>query len=216
MPGFLYHFACSEFVLRNRPDLRDGENRTAFLLGNVIPDLAKDKNASHYRSIRASGWKIPNLTRARQQLLANPNPLLLGCYCHLYLDCYFISHHLAGRYLLLFSNRVADFRHDRIYDADYFLSRRGLYGAYDIGNSLLLDEGLLPEALLDLPANPPLTGIAVFDNRSDKNWRAQVQHYLESMPPDRSSEVFTPEELRDITLTAGANFLKEIEPLQPN
>lgn len=215
MPGFLFHFACSEYVLKNRLDLQTEANRTAFLLGNVIPDLTKDKDTSHYRNIRISGWKTPNLTLAKKQLLASPTPLLLGCYCHLYLDHYFISYHLAKRYMLVFSNRVLDFRHDRIYDVNHFLSRKGLYGAYDCGNSLLISEGLLPDGYLNLPAVPPLTGLNNFDNRSEKNWHDQVENYLSSVP-SRRSEVFMPEELRDITLTAGQLFLNEIASLQFN
>lgn len=69
MPGFLYHFACSEYVLQNRSDLQNEVDRNAFLLGNVIPDLAKDKDISHFRNVHTNGWKTPNLTVAKSVYL---------------------------------------------------------------------------------------------------------------------------------------------------
>ena len=213
MPGFLYHFACSEYVLQNRLDLQSEANRKAFLLGNVIPDLAIDKDASHFRHVHVSGWKTLSLTAARQTLLANPNPLLLGCYCHLFLDHYFITNHLAHRFFLVYDHRVIDFEHDRVCNVDTFLSINGLYGAYDNGNALLVDEGLLPDRFLELPVDPPFTGISVFDERSDKNWHAQVERYLSSSP-NGNANAFTPEELRDITLKGAKLFLNDIHSLQ--
>lgn len=213
MPGFLYHFACSEYVLQNRLDLQSEANRKAFLLGNVIPDLAANKDASHFRHVHASGWKTPNLTVARQTLLNNPSPLLLGCYCHLFLDHYFITNHLAHRFFLVYDHRVIDFEHDRVCNVDVFLSTHGLYGAYDNGNALLVNEGLLPDRFLDLPVDPPLTGLDVFDERSDKNWHSQVERYLSSQPSGHAN-AFTPEELRDITLKGAKLFLNDIHSLQ--
>ena len=50
MPGFLYHLALSEQVLRERPDIQD-VGATDFLLGCLIPDLAVDRDDSHYRGV---------------------------------------------------------------------------------------------------------------------------------------------------------------------
>ena len=213
MPGFLYHFACSEYVLQNRSDLQNEVDRDAFLLGNVIPDLAKDKDISHFRNVHVNGWKTPNLTVARQRLLAEPNPLRLGCYCHLFLDHFFITKHLAKRCALVFDGRVIEFPRDRVYDVKVFLSERGLYGSYDAGNAILINQCLLPEDYLELPANPPLTGIDEFDNRSDKNWHTQVNRYLENIA-NESTNVFTPTELKDITMDGARAFLNDIISLQ--
>ena len=65
MPGFLYHFDCSDYVLQNRSALQNEVDRDAFLLGNGIPDLAKDKDISHFRNVHTNGWKTPNLTVAK-------------------------------------------------------------------------------------------------------------------------------------------------------
>ena len=80
MPGFLYHFACSEYILKNRLDLQDSANREAFLLGSLIPDLARDKEQSHFRQLHASGWEVPDLNQAKRLLFSRLSPLLLGAY----------------------------------------------------------------------------------------------------------------------------------------
>ena len=215
MPGFLYHLACSERVLQEFPSLQSKEARTAFLLGNIIPDLTKNKDESHFRHIHTSGWKTPNLTVAKRKILSRPTPLLLGCYCHLFLDHYFITTHLAQRSVLAFGGRVIDFAHDRIYDADVFLSDRGLYGSYSAGNALLVKENLLPKGFMSLPDKPPLTGMAVFDDRKDVSWHERIKKYLSMLDDDDMEiDIFTPEELRDVALVGALHFMDDIRYLR--
>lgn len=213
MPGFLYHFACSEYILKNRLDLQDSANREAFLLGSLIPDLARDKEQSHFRQLHASGWEVPDLNQAKRLLFSRLSPLLLGCYCHIFLDHYFITTHLSKRYILVFNGRVIDFYHDRIYESNVFLSSKGLYGAYSAGNALLVKDNLLPDNFLDLPEKVPFTGVPVFDDRNKRNWRQEVKHYLSS-PKQGNFDTFTPKELEEITLKGAELFLNEIEKLQ--
>ena len=214
MPGFLYHLAFSELVLREHPELNTGTKRTDFLVGSVIPDLTTDKDISHYRTVRISGWLIPSISQLKHELPNELTPLLLGGYGHLWLDYYFITNYLAKNCYLTFGERVINFDLDRIWDADYFLSIRGLYGVYDKGNRLLAEQHLLPEDMFNLPDPPPLTGFAPFDQRSDKSWKKAVQKYLESEANSDTPDVMSPKLLIDAVVTGAERFSKEIRYLQ--
>ena len=48
MPGILYHLAFAEEVYRNFSEQMKLD-KVNFMAGNLIPDLANDKKASHYR-----------------------------------------------------------------------------------------------------------------------------------------------------------------------
>jgi hypothetical protein len=129
------------------------------------------------------------------------------------LDHFFITKHLAKRCALVFDGRVIEFPRDRVYDVKVFLSERGLYGSYDAGNAVLINQCLLPKDYLKLTADPPPTGLEELDNRSEKNWHTQVDRYLKNIT-NESTNVFTPTELKDITMDGARAFLNDIISLQ--
>lgn len=214
MPGFLYHLAFSELVLREHPELNTGTKRTDFLVGSVIPDLTIDKDISHFRTVRTSGWLAPSISQLKHDLPDKLTPILLGAYGHLWLDYHFITNYLAKNCYLTFGDRVINFYLDKIWDANDFLSIKGLYGAYDRGNVLLAQQGLLPKDMFDLPDPPPLTGFAPFDQRSEKSWKSVVQIYLESKHDEKSLDVIPPELLVEAVTTGAERFSKEIRYFQ--
>ncbi len=212
MPGFLYHLALSEQVLRERPDIQD-VGATDFLLGCLIPDLAVDRDDSHYRgNLHVGGWKVPCLSLAKRDLLDKPDTLLLGCYCHLWFDYYFVMHHLAKQFICTSdtgNEHVIDTRNSKVWSLSDFLSPKGLYGAYDRGNRLLIDDHLMPEDFWNLPKNAPKTGLSNFDKRITDNWMDIAEPYLK-VKDHEDSGIYAPEELETILMMAKDYFLKEI------
>ena len=212
MPGFLHHLALSEQVLRERPDIQD-VGATDFLLGCLIPDLAVNRDDSHYRGVlHVGGWKVPGLSLAKRDLLNKPDTLLLGCYCHLWFDHYFVMYHLAKQFICTSdagNEHVIDARNGKLWSLSDFLSPKGLYGAYDCGNRLLIDDHLMPEDFWNLPKDAPKTGLNNFDKRITDNWMDIAEPYLSVKDPEDNG-IYTPEELETILMMAKDYFLKEI------
>lgn len=170
MPGFLYHLWFSQEVcarLEAKPD-------KAFLLaGSLIPDLAEDKQVSHFR-IPASrpGFFVPDIARIRKEFdfaIADPEryPMQFGILLHLYLDYIFIERYLLKEYDWdSASHKVTNLSNGRVYDIDFFFSKDGLYKAY--AGVTPSDIGLEPK---DIPYEIPMTGMVIFDNnRHEKEW----------------------------------------------
>ena len=96
MPGLLIHFAFIEELYRIAPCLTLDKIR--FMSGSLIPDLAKNKNLSHYRREASSkGFFVPEMEAVRKDLFVPNDPIKLGMFCHLYLDYHFRVH--LGYYL---------------------------------------------------------------------------------------------------------------------
>ena len=97
MPGILYHVSFAEVVYRM---IKVKLDKIDFFSGNLVPDLALDKKTSHFR-IPASveGFVIPDLKRAKKELLDVKSAMNIGIYCHLYLDYYFIEDFLIPSFI---------------------------------------------------------------------------------------------------------------------
>ncbi|MBR3180879.1 zinc dependent phospholipase C family protein [Candidatus Saccharibacteria bacterium] len=209
MPGFICHLACANTVWKERKDL----DYTKFVLGNITPDLAKDKQKSHFRVPNGNGWYIPNILEVEKTLL-KPDSSFLGMYCHLFLDYFFISNYLSRRYRFHpESNIVENLETGEIWDGNVFLSPKGLYGSYSDTNQALLDDGFLPDEVFKLPDSIPKTNLSIFDDRNDSNWLEDTKKYL--LPPKEDCiKVFSLEEYEDL-ITRGANlFLDKISGLE--
>jgi len=170
MPGFLYHLWFSQEVcarMKAKPD-------KAFLLaGSLIPDLAEDKQVSHFR-IPASkaGFFVPDIARIRKEFdfaVVNPEmyPMQFGILLHLYLDYLFIERYLLVEYQWdRASHKVTNLANGRVFDISFFFSKDGLYKAYS--GVTPSDIGLNAE---DIPNEIPMTGMVIFDNnRHNKEW----------------------------------------------
>lgn len=218
MPGIFYHIACANLIRKSVPELDTPD----FFLGNFIPDLAVDKNISHYRYITRDGWLCPNLALAEADFDLYINsfkdlfdlstseehinkPLLLGIFCHLFLDDFFIKYCLSRKFFA--SNTFICRKKDgRCWTYDQFLSKQGLYGAYSGSNLLLIRDGYIPSAeIFSLPDNPPLSGIPAEDQRSSIIWKKEIEKYLGD-PTPYSDNFFSYDELQTTTITAAAKI----------
>lgn len=180
MPGILYHLAFAEEVHRNLP--KDSKiDKTLFMAGNLIPDLATNKKASHYR-IPASmqGFVIPDMSQVRKELYKPTDSLLFGMYCHLYLDEKFIESFIIPEFIWDTEHMmVINPRNESQWDVGTFFSQEGMYGAYTEINGLLLRDGKVSmETVNQIPTVLPDTGIPVFDKRREKTWREELNGYL--------------------------------------
>ena len=180
MPGILLHICFAEEVYKRiKPFIL--LEKCSFLAGNLIPDLALDKKASHYRKPASrEGFVVPDLDLARRELF-NPNiPVKFGMFCHLYLDYYFIEEFLIPGFIWDTQNeKVINPRNNKTWDKSVFFSKAGMYGAYAEINNVLLSDGKISYDLLNMiPEILPSTGIAVYDARREKTWKKELNEYL--------------------------------------
>ena len=180
MPGILYHLSFAEEVYRNLIP-KSQLNKIDFMSGNLIPDLAVDKKNSHYRK-KASleGFFVPDMKRVKKELYKPDDSVKFGMYCHLYLDYYFIEEFLIPEFI--WDNqtmKVVNPRNNKEWDFKTFFSHDGMYGSYTEINQLLVRDGHVSlNTVKEIPEIPPKTGIAVFDERREKTWKAELEEYL--------------------------------------
>ena len=180
MPGILYHLSFAEEVYRNLIP-KSQLNKIDFMSGNLIPDLAVDKKNSHYRK-KASleGFFVPDMERVKKELYKPDDSVKFGMYCHLYLDYYFIEEFLIPEFI--WDNqtmKVVNPRNNKEWDFKTFFSHDGMYGSYTEINQLLVRDGHVSlNTVKEIPEILPKTGIAVFDERREKTWKAELEEYL--------------------------------------
>lgn len=207
MPGLLYHLACGNLVCKSMSQLE----YEPFMLGNLIPDLAQDKFKSHYRIKHfSSNWKVPDLVAASRNLLYKNDPVLAGVYCHLLLDNFFIDSWLSKNYQLSKDDAkvMRTYGCSEVWPVETFLSEQGLYGCYSKFNLSLITDGYIPDYIFNLKEQPPLTGFSCFDERSDRNWRKELEKYLAN-PITDAPEIISLNELKWVIET-GANLCSRI------
>lgn len=178
MPGTLLHLVFAEEVYQQLFSIQ----KFYFMCGNLIPDETINKHLSHYRvPFNNTGFFIPMLEKAAIDLLTTPTSLTLGMYCHLYLDHYFIKNFLSTEFICdSKNNQVINTKNNKIWTTSEFFSRNGFYSAYSEINQLLIKNNIIDLSTVDsLPAKLPQTGISIFDNRREKNWKEELYEYLE-------------------------------------
>ena len=211
MPGILYHLSFAEEVYRKlASDIFI--DKISFLGGNLIPDLAKDKNNSHY-STKASleGFIVPKLTDAKRDLYKLTDSIKFGMYCHLYLDYYFIEEYLIPEFIWdIKKMKVTNPRNNKQWNIKTFLSASGMYDAYTEINCLLIRDGRIPiNTIMEIPEILPNTGIPVFDVRRDKTWRRELYEYL-AQKKEYTGEIFDYDRLWSFIKRIAIQFVQEM------
>ena len=142
MPGILYHLAFAEEVYRNFSEQMKLD-KVNFMAGNLIPDLANDKKASHYRKkASVNGFFVPTMESVKKDLFVPSDSVKFGMYCHLYLDYYFIEDFLIPEFIWDTSTmKVINPRNHKEWDVKTFFSHDGMYGSYTEINDLMLKDG---------------------------------------------------------------------------
>lgn len=191
MPGILYHLAFAEEVYRNFSEQMKLD-KVNFMAGNLIPDLANDKKASHYRKkASVNGFFVPTMESVKKDLFVPSDSVKFGMYCHLYLDYYFIKDFLIPEFIWDTSTmKVINPRNHKEWDVKTFFSHDGMYGSYTEINDLMLKDGHVSlETVSQIPEILPSTGIHVFDDRREKTWKAELDGYL-SQHKEYTGDIF--------------------------
>lgn len=191
MPGILYHLSFAEEVYRKLAPIMQFD-KVSFMAGNLIPDLATDKKHSHYRkNASMDGFFVPEMELAKRELFVPGDSVKFGMYCHLYLDYYFIEEFLIPEFVWDVKNmEVINPRNNKHWDVNTFFSHSGMYGAYTEINQLLVkDSHVSLTTVEEIPEILPDTGLAVFDERRSRTWKAELEEYL-AQKKDYTGEIF--------------------------
>ena len=145
MPGYVIHLATANSVLQ-RLDIRDGEYKNKYLLGNIVPDLNKreEKKICHFWSDDSMRLLI---RRPRLETFLGEygnrlsEPFIFGYYSHLYLDYSFLKKYW-DEYFVFYNEelepaegyyeikKVYVKNKKKMYDRESFLSDELYYGDY--------------------------------------------------------------------------------------
>lgn len=163
MPGFVIHTAIGHEYLKKHKKV---ENNDEFIMGNIQPDLIKDKSKSHY-------GKSPAYTNLKGFLNDNKidNSLNRGKFLHLIADYLFYNHYL---------DRISS----EILHNDYDLTNKFLIEKYnvklpnDIEQYVYFKEGI-PEILtkelavkvIDEVSKLDIDEVAKEVLKCDKKWK---------------------------------------------
>ncbi len=180
MPGILSHELFADKVYRKLAN-NIFLNKVDFLAGNLIPDLALNKNRTHYYiPTGIDGLFIPNIECAKKNLFVPDDSIKLGMFSHIYLDYYFIKDVLLTYFIWdTKNNKVINKLNNKEWSIKSFFSQSGLYGFYTKSNQEILSNQLI--SLLTIAAIPnilPNSGLTDFDLRRDKTWRTELNEYL--------------------------------------
>ncbi len=211
MPGFILHLTAAQMLLKRLPPHPDFpypiSSVNNFLIGNLLPDATKQKEASHFRDpiYREKMMVFPDLTRftAKYASLLSDSSVL-GYYFHLYID---------RRFFKDFIPQVVEF-----YDADgkitdmreetatvlikksqtsipfsKYLTEEYYYGDYTKMNTYLINRYSIPLSLDPNVTNPGITEIQY----KDVQQLLDLLHRFLSVPPEAALDlkVFPLEEL---------------------
>lgn len=182
MPGIMYHLAFAEEVRRH---ISSNIDDVKFFSGNLIPDLALDKKASHYRiAASVEGFEIPDMNIVRKELYDKNDSIKLGMFCHLYLDYHFIETYLLPEFIWDKDKmQVINPRNGKSWSVERFFAKPSdggiLYNGYTQINKLMVSDGHINmETVKMLPEILPDTGINIFDVRREKTWLEELSCYL--------------------------------------
>lgn len=211
MPGILYHLSFAEEVYRKLVPVMPFD-KISFMAGNLIPDLATDKNRSHYRKeASVKGFFVPEMKLVKRDLFVPEDPIKFGMFCHLYLDYYFIEEFLIPEFIWdVKTMRVINPRNNKEWDVKTFFSPSGIYGAYTEINQLMVRDGHVSLLTVEeIPAILPNTGLTVFDTRREKTWKSELEEYL-AQKKEYTGEIFDYNRLWSCIERIATQFVDEI------
>ena len=213
MPGLFIHFAFIEELYRMAPSIITLD-KIRFMSGSLIPDLAKNKNLSHYRREASSeGFFVPKMETVREDLFVPNDPIKFGMFCHLYLDYHFIEDFLIPEFIWDTTLRtVTNPRNGNVWSQREFFSQQeqnSMYSAYKEINSLILRDKLISVSTIrKIPDCLPPTGLPVFDSRCHKTWKEQFEKHLQENVP-YTGNIFDYNRLWNAIQSIAETFLKE-------
>lgn len=211
MPGILYHLSFAEEVYRKLEPIMSID-KISFMAGNLIPDLATDKQRSHYRKkASVDGFFVPEMELVKRELFVPEDSVKFGMFCHLYLDYYFIEEFLIPEFIWDVERmKVINPRNNKEWDVKTFFSHSGMYGAYTEINQLMVRDGHVSISTMEeIPEILPTTGVTVFDTRREKTWKAELEEYL-AQKKEYTGEIFDYNRLWNCIQRIAIQFIQEI------
>ena len=211
MPGILYHLSFAEEVYRKLEPIMSID-KISFMAGNLIPDLATDKQRSHYRKkASVDGFFVPEMELVKRDLFVPEDSVKFGMFCHLYLDYYFIEEFLIPEFIWDVERmKVINPRNNKEWDVKTFFSHSGMYGAYTEINQLMVRDGHVSISTMEeIPEILPTTGVTVFDTRREKTWKAELEEYL-AQKKEYTGEIFDYNRLWNCIQRIAIQFIQEI------
>lgn len=155
MPGFALHLAAAKILLNKQGH---GIESNSFLVGNLLPDAASDKQTSHFRTFCCNKKVIrcPELNSfLRKYECSLDNSYVLGYYYHLYIDWKFFVEYLPK--LLLFLDEGENIETEREKVEWVYIKRTGekvqfkqfysedyYYGDFTKMNAYLIERYQIP------------------------------------------------------------------------
>ena len=210
MPGILYHLSFAEEVYRKLEPIMSID-KISFMAGNLIPDLATDKQRSHYRKkASVDGFFVPEMELVKRELFVPEDSIKFGMFCHLYLDYYFIEEFLIPEFIWDVERmKVINPRNNKEWDVKTFFSHSGMYGAYTEINQLMVRDGHVSISTMEeIPEILPTTGVTVFDTRREKTWKAELEEYL-AQKKEYTGEIFDYNRLWSCIQRIAIQFIQE-------
>lgn len=192
MPGFILHLTAGVMALNTLQDHNfhmNAKERNDFLIGCLLPDATKNKDASHFRNPKYHGniVEYPDLELFDQKYHALEKDIsCLGYEFHLYIDRVFFKDYLpgivefqdeSGKETEKWSNVVWAVlkRNQRKLKVKQFFSEDYYYGDYTKMNCWLIDQYQIPLTLDTDVKNP---GIEEVDYSRAKDILEELKGYL--------------------------------------
>ena len=171
MPGFILHLTAAQILLKRLPHHPDFPYEISsvndFLIGNLLPDTTKPKDASHFRNSAyyEKMMVFPDLTRF---------PRVLGYYFHLYIDRKFFKDFIPQVVEFYDKNgQITDIRDEvaTVYiqksqtsiPFSKYLTEEYYYGDYTRMNTYLVNQYKIPLDLNPEVVNPGISEICYKD-----------------------------------------------------
>jgi len=190
-------------------------DREKFMLGGILPDMAKEHNFSHFKveAGRVRRLYVPDLYSAGRAMKTMTDwSLEMGIYAHLYLDRNFILRFLIPRFEWDLKKRgeVVSKETGEIFTTQKFFSGEGLYGAYgELNFAIIKDELLDVPAIEKMSDELPKTGMSNFDEIVDEPWKEQFKRYTGHLSP-RTDQIFSVNEYLDFSRGLTKNLVAEM------
>lgn len=209
MPEILSHVSFGDKVYRklaNRLPL----SKVDYISGNLIPDLTNDKGVAHYYvPTGIKGVLIPDIEKAKKDLLVYDDSVKLGMFSHIYLDYRFIKDFLIPSFNWDTENDIiTSTDNDTVWSTSSFFSEKGLYGSYTKSNKMMLHSqriSLITIAII--PETLPDSGLSTFDSRREKKWIAELREYLSLDPNTYQGDMLDISALWDFIDDAAESFI---------
>lgn len=174
------HLALAKMVYEGVKDL--GIDQTQFYIGNILPDEAGDKTASHFRvPCSVSSYKLPQMDLVKGELFNIGDPIKLGAYCHLYFDYHFFEDYAFGLFIWDEEKEtVTNKKNGLCWPTKEFWTHRVFYTAYGEFNHPIINAGLVDlDDIFKMPEPLPLIGYSRFDSRREYTWKKELIYFIE-------------------------------------